>query len=121
MQSKTMNRRLAMCLAVLLSACAGTRTESYFGDVTPQSGVCDPSHGASLTIRRDQVRFAPTQGVLVLSGSIAKDGMITATLTVLDMNRKPVQYRVAAHLAGDEVIGSYVTPRCTSSISLRHA
>ena len=113
--------RLALCLAVPLSACADTRTESYFGNVTPQAGVCDAAQAASLTIRRDQVRFAPTQGVLVLSGKLAKDGAITATLTVADMNRKPRQYELNARLAGDAITGSYVTPRCTSTISLKHS
>ncbi len=112
--------RIALCLAVPLGACAGTRTESYFGKVTPGVGVCDPAQAASLTIRRDQVRFAPTQGVLVLSGNMAANGAITASLTVPDMNRKPTQYKLLARLAGDEITGSYVTPRCTSTINLKH-
>ncbi len=120
MHSQKARLRIALWLAVLPTACAGTRTEGYFGNVTPQSGVCDPPNAASLTIRRDQVRFAPTQGVLVLSGSIAADGAITATLTIPDVNRKPTQYRLAAHLAGDDITGSYITPRCTSTISLKH-
>ncbi len=114
-------RRVALWLAVLPAACAGTVTEGYYGAVTPQAGVCDAAHAASLTIRQDHVRFAPTQGVLVLAGSIAPDGEINASLTLPDVNRKPTQYRLKARLAGDEITGSYVTPRCTSAISLKHS
>ncbi len=119
MHSKT--RRVALWLAVLPAACAGTRTESYFGAVTPQAGVCDAAHAAALTIRQDHVRFAPTQGVLVLSGSIAANGEINASLTIPDANRKPTSYRLNARLAGDDITGTYVTPRCKSTISLKHS
>lgn len=121
MQPQKARLRISLWLAVLPGACAGTRNTGYFGTVTPQAGVCDPAHAASLTIRRDQVRFAPTQGVLVLSGSIATDGAIKAALTIQDANRKPTQYRLTARLADDEITGSYVTPRCTSTISLKHS
>lgn len=121
MHSPKKRLRIMLWLAVLPGACAGTLTESYFGTVTPQTGVCDPAHTASLTIRQGKVRFAPTQGVLVLPGSIATDGAITATLTIPDVNRKPTQYRLAARLVGDEISGFYITPRCTSAITLKHS
>ena len=111
----------AFPLIVLLGGCAGTRVDAYFGAAIPQAGVCDPSQAASLTIRQNQVRFAPTQGVLVLSGSIAPDGAIKAVLTIPDANRKPTQYRLEARLTGSDVIGSYITPRCTSVISLKRS
>ena len=111
----------AFLLTVLLSSCAGTRMDAYFGTTIPQTGVCDPPQAASLTIRREQVRFAPTQGVLVLSGSIAPDGAIKAVLTIPDINRKPTLYRLEAHLTGNDITGSYITPRCTSMVSLKHS
>lgn len=107
-------------LALCLAACVGgpTRTDIYFGEVKPKSGTCDAPRPASLTVRGDKVQFAPTQGALLLNGTVASGGAITASLTLLDMNKKPARYTLSAQRAGDSIDGTYMTPRCRSTISL---
>ena len=122
---QTRSRRsagFALISALSLSACVSgpTRTDIYFGEVKPQSGTCDTPRPASLTIRGDKVQFAPTQGALLLNGILAPGGAITASLTSLDMNKRPARYTLLAQRAGDSIDGTYVTPRCRSTISLTH-
>ncbi len=116
------NPRHAILLAALLpAACvnAPLRTDSYYGRITPVGGTCDAPRPASLTIRGDKAQFAPTEGTVLLAGTIKPDGTLDAALTLTDMNHKPARYTLAAHRAGDSITGTYTTPRCRAAVSLQ--
>ncbi len=121
MRHARLPRHAVLLLTLLPAACATMplRTDTYYGSLTPRAGTCETPRPASLTVRGDKVQFAPTQGTVLLTGSLAADGTIAASLQLIDMNRKPARYTLAGHLAGDSIDGVYVTPRCRATISLR--
>jgi hypothetical protein len=113
-----------LALAGLLGGCATPLTVEtrYAGPVTPIGGLCladsnRPPHG-TLTLKGQQVAFAPDDGTLVIPGSIAPDGSIAAQRDTLGANHKPFTMRLQARRQGDTIAGTFTTPRCQSSVTL---
>ncbi|MBV9811962.1 MAG: hypothetical protein JO326_04375, partial [Acetobacteraceae bacterium] len=73
---------LLLTMPALLAACGAslTRERRYSGELLPESECGAPLHG-TLTAAGDKFAFAPSDGVLLLRGDVAKDGAASGTLT----------------------------------------
>ncbi len=107
-----------LCMATILAACSGSAPVTYAGDLTPQSGACDPPSRAILVRRGPDLQFTPAQGVLILDGQITPAGELTASLSTPGADHKPYLLKLTAILAGQTITGSYVTPRCRYAVHL---
>jgi hypothetical protein len=110
----------ALLLAALsgASACSGTPTVTYTGEVRPLAGVCEPTQHGILTITGSAVQFGPSQGVTILKGRLGAGGTLTAASDAPGMDRKPYHLSLTSTVQGDAVTGTYVTPRCRYSVNL---
>ena len=102
----------------LLAACAADAPVSYAGNLTPQSGACDPASRAVLVKRGRDLEFTPSQGVLILSGQVTPSGDLAAALSTPGADHKPYLLKLSATLSGDTITGTYVTPRCRYKVLL---
>jgi hypothetical protein len=84
----------------------------YTGTVQPVAGTCEAVSAGTLTLRANAVEFAPTSGVLVLTGTLAKDGSIRAQLVRPGSDKHPYTLTLQATLKSDQIEGDYLTPRC---------
>jgi hypothetical protein len=107
--------------ALFLANCATRAAITYAGDLTPQSGTCDPPARAILVTRGRDLQFTPTQGVLILPGQITPSGHIEAALQTQGADRKPYLLKLTATLTGQAISGTYVTPRCRYAVHLTQA
>ncbi len=107
---------MAPVVLLLLTQCA-TRA-IYSGPVEPVAGTCEPASSGTLTLRADNVEFAPTSGVLVLTGVLDKDGGIHADLIRPGVEKLPYHLTLHATLRAGKIEGEYVTPRCHYKIHL---
>jgi hypothetical protein len=104
---------------LLLTACGANQPISFAGQIVPQAGVCDAAAPAVLTRRGHYVQFAPQEGTLVLSGQIAPDGAVRASLDTPGADRKPYHLFFEGTLTGKSLAGRYVTPRCRYTVTLQ--
>jgi len=109
----------------LLVGCGASlsREARYTGPVTPARGACpaaDPNRpaGGTLTVQGDRVGFAPDDGALVIQGTIAPDGTVTARRDESGANGRPYQMSLQAKQQGDSVTGTFTTPRCRYNVAL---
>jgi hypothetical protein len=109
-------RRAVPLVLLCLTQCA--QRTLYIGTIQPVSGTCDPASQATLNIRDQAVEFAPTAGVLILSGKIAADGFINATLIRPGADKNPYRLSLRAALANRQVNGEYVSQRCRYTVHL---
>jgi hypothetical protein len=109
---------LAALAAVSGLVGCGAEQASFAGDLTPIAGACDAASRALLVKRGRYLQFAPREGVLVLDGAVGADGKLAATLKTQGADRKPYALSFTATLAGREISGEFVTPRCRYSVHL---
>ena len=107
-------------VSLLLAACGG-QPVTYTGGLVPIAGTCDPAGSAVLTTRGHYVQFTPRQGVLILPGQADPGGVVTAALDTPGADRKPYHLAFHGKLAGDDIAGEYVTPRCRYRANLHRA
>jgi hypothetical protein len=91
--------------------------------MTPAGSGCpaaDPNRPArgTLTVQGDRVGFAPDDGALVIHGTIAPDGTVTARRDEPGANGKPYPMGLQAKQQGDSVAGTFTTPRCQYNVAL---
>ena len=113
--------RLAFLL--LLAACASPTASTdgeWFGDMTPDqvSPSCPPSR-ASLVSRRASALFTPNEGTQTLNGTITPEGTVTADRSTTGADKKPYSVTFTAHVEGRSITGTYATPHCHYTVSLR--
>lgn len=103
----------------VLAGCSApaAREVRYVGDVTPESACGVATHG-TLTTAKGRFTFAPSDGVLLLTGDVREGGALAATLTTTGADRKPYVMRFEGTLAVDQVRGRYMTPRCAFTVTL---
>lgn len=110
----------AVGLSCILAGCSSSGQAFYIGTLKPQAGTCDPPGSATLEIRNDAILFVPTDGTVILHGSVSTGGALHAEATLPGMDHKPYQLVFSAPSAQiGTVEGQYVTPRCTYVITLR--
>ena len=85
---------------------------------------------ATLVRVGDHFSFAPTDGALVVSGTVTPDGDFAGSLhanpPVREQQHRPnteapsFSVSVAGHMDGEVASGAYVTPRCRTIFRLPH-
>jgi len=73
---------------------------------------CGQSNPATLTRIRGAFAFAPSDGVLVLRGTVAADGSLSATLNTQPPTKPPFLLTVHGHATTEAATVSYTTPVC---------
>lgn len=109
-----------LLLSIGLAACAPRQeTRSWRGPVTPTDPgpLCKESRGL-LQVTGDALMFLPDEGTWLLSGKLSPDGHIDITRTASGADKKPYVTQLTAILAGNEVTGTYTTPRCRFTVRL---
>jgi len=74
----------------------------------------------------DRFSFAPSDGALVVSGSVAPDGSFAGSLSTAPPGRDRQNHTsseaftltVTGHIEGETASGTYVTPRCRTVFRL---
>ena len=77
-----------------------------------QLSGCGETTAATLTRTADAVSFAPSDGVLVLRGTVAADGAFTARLNTQPPGKPPFLLTATGQVDAESATVSYVTPRC---------
>jgi hypothetical protein len=108
--------RSSLILLLFLVQC--TARAVYTGPVQPVVGTCDPIGVGTLTLRSHAVEFAPSAGVLVLTGTLGQNGAIHAELVRPGSDKRPYRLTLQATLAAGQIEGDYVTPRCQYKVHL---
>ncbi len=106
-----------------LAGCTGSRDGRYVGSVVTETGLCGlASNGGHadgfLTIRGDEVLFAPDQGVVTLNGRIDAAGHMKASLTQAGIDHKPFPMVFEGDVQNARITGRYATPRCRATVQL---
>lgn len=129
----TTSRALARRAALVATAClaAGCATalavqHRYAGDMP--GCTTGPAARATLVRQADRFSFAPTDGVLIISGHVEPDGGFTGTLVTTPSRHdqeghagsaaQPFALTVTGRLDEAAATGTYVTPRCHTSFRL---
>jgi hypothetical protein len=102
------------------------RQSRYVGDLP--SCTVGPGAQATLVLAADHFSFAPSDGALVVSGSVAPDGSFAGSLVTNPpghdrqgrASTEAFTLTVTGRLAGEVASGTYVTPRCRTEFRLSH-
>lgn len=123
--------RLGFLLPLLALSCGCMNRESlgasydlrWVGTVMPEAGRCPPSGQGTMTmLAKDRsITFAPSNGVLVLHGTVDANGEVRAGLDAPGADHRPFPLRLVAVLNEAGVTGHYTTPMCRESIDLHPA
>ncbi|MEJ0047571.1 MAG: hypothetical protein WDN04_16685 [Rhodospirillales bacterium] len=105
-------------VAAVAVGCAASRPDHFTGTLQPQGGACDPPSRAWLTLTDTHVHFTPREGVITLDGSLAADGTMQADAIANGMDHTPYRQSFTGRLIGDQVTGTYITPRCRYAVTL---
>jgi hypothetical protein len=130
MTPQALIRRVALAAASCLAAAgcgAPLAVQSrYAGDM--QGCTTGGTARATLVRQADRFSFAPTDGTLVISGTVAPDGSFTGALVTNPSRHdqegrtgtaaQPFTLTVAGHLDDGAATGTYVTPRCRAAFRL---
>ena len=103
-----------------MAACGGgfpSREMRYTGTVMPD-GACGVASRGTLTTVGGRFTFAPSDGVLLLSGTVGASGELAAALATPGVDRKPFLMRFDGALTAGQVTGRYLTPRCGFNVRL---
>jgi hypothetical protein len=109
---------LSLTMVAFAAGCAAGRPDHFAGLLQPQTGTCDPPGLAELILHDTHVLFTPHEGIISLTGVLAADGSIRASVTASGMDHTPYRQTFVGNLAGDRVIGTYITPRCRYLVNL---
>ena len=106
-----------------LSGCSGEAAR-FTGPVTVEQGTCalgfdaTTNTTASLVLRGNDVQFAPSDGVIVLTGQIDGKGHVVASSNATGADRKPFPQVFEGDRDGDRVVGRFASPRCRANVVL---
>ncbi len=110
----------ALAILLLPIGCASVLPDAdvrYTGRIVPEA-ACGAEAPATLVVRHGRFIFTPTDGVLMIAGDVAADGSLAGQLTMPGVDRKPFTMAVRARISGQEISGSYATPRCRFRVAL---
>ncbi len=102
------------------------RQTRYVGNLP--SCTVGPDAQATLVRAADRFSFAPSDGALVVSGSVAPDGSFAGSLVTNPPGRdrqgrtstEAFALTVTGRIEDEVVSGTYVTPRCRTEFRLSH-
>jgi hypothetical protein len=108
------------CIAVAVGiiGCAANRPGRFSGVLQPAAGTCDPAGSAFLTLDDTRIHFTPREGVITLDGTLVADGTIHADAISNGMDHAPYHQSFIGRLVGDQINGTYTTPRCNYTVTL---
>ena len=106
-----------LALSGCISAPIGTNGR-WVGPLTPVAGTCDPAATAVLLVSPKSATFSPDNGILLLRGHADAPNHVTADLRTTGMNHQPYVVSFEGTLQGGRITGTYLTPRCRSSVTL---
>ncbi len=119
-----LNMKAATMLLLLLSACTASGDGRFVGPLTTDQGACGLGFDdqgkatATLLLRGEAAKFAPTTGVLVLSGHVNGAGHVLAGNNTPGADRKPFPQVFEGERTGNQVVGRFATPRCRAAVTL---
>ena len=111
----------AVALATALSACSVSTTDGrYLGTTTPDraTNLCIPSRSTLQIAPDGVVTYAPDEATWILKGTITNE-TITADRVTQGPNRQPYETTLTATRSNDTITGTYKTPRCTYTVTLK--
>jgi hypothetical protein len=108
----------AMALGLVLAGCAGPTDGRWVGPVMADGPGCPSSRGV-LEARDGRFVFAPSEGVVVLRGTVSPSGDMHGVFETEGSNHQPVRYRFDGRLAEHRVEGVLDQPGCRSRVALQ--
>ncbi len=108
---------------VAVAACAGG-SQRYAGTLAAGQGACGAGFdaggkaAATLMIHGNDVQFAPSDGVTVLTGHVTDAGHVVASSVTDGADHKPFQQVFEGDRSGDRVVGRFASPRCRAAAVL---
>ena len=113
-----MFRRVVMGTIMLatLAGCSPSLTvqRRYVGTLQG----CDATMTATLTRIGNDFVLAPSDGSLLIRGTVAADGSLTGVLNTQPGSKQPYLMKVTGHAEASAVTVTYVTPHCTAQGTL---
>lgn len=106
-----------LALSACVSAPRGANGR-WVGPVTPVAGTCDPAANGVLLVSPKSATFSPDNGILLLRGHADALDHVTADLRTIGMNHQPYVLSFEGTMRGDQITGTYLTPRCRASVTL---
>ena len=109
-------RVLCPLLVLALAACGVHPTHPFgrwsgrVGDPCPGTALLDARHGEAVFVRDD--------GAQVLRGTATPDGQVSTRAETPGMNKKGFVQTFTGQIKGDEVTGTYASPRCTAPVTM---
>ncbi len=111
-------RILRLLLTAPVAGCAGGTDTRWVGPVTPDAPNCHASRGV-LVAHGDSFLFAPSEGVVVLRGSISADGTLHGRFESEGQDHQMVTFRFDGRLAGRQISGVLTQPGCRATVVLQ--
>lgn len=116
----------AALLLPVLAACGGPAPGTFQGEwagtLQTEKGRCPTDRPSRLLVDGKDISFVPGGGVLVLQGIRAPESKsLHAQLALTDADHKPLPMVFDGTMAvdGTSIDGTYGTPACRASITLR--
>ncbi len=107
---------LCPLLALALAAC-DVRPTHPFGRWAGRVG--DPCPGtALLDARRGEAVFVRDDGAQVLRGTATPEGQVSTRVETPGVEKKGFIQTFIGQIKGDEVTGTYTSPRCTAPVTM---
>lgn len=114
-----LERAVAAGAVLLVGACeVKSQHEQRYTGLTVPNGACGTTSSATLTIARNRFAFAPSDGTLIITGTIGENSLLQGDLATTGADHKPFVMHLSAKLDGEAVSGTYTTPRCTFTVAL---
>ena len=107
-----------------IAACGAAGDGRYVGVASTEQGSCglgfdEAGKAAStLLIRGNEVKFAPSDGVVVLEGRVDHGGHVLAQGTTVGADHKPFLQIFEGDQRGSQIKGQFASPRCRVSVEL---
>jgi hypothetical protein len=109
---------VAFLATALLAACATGLPSKFVGTLLPVAGSCDEGNRAVVTRAGSSIMFLPQDGVLVLDGRLSDNGEVSASVAVRGINHVPYRLVFTGKVRENQIVGTYVTPRCRYNVTL---
>lgn len=123
---RRLNRTAIMAGLALadIAACGSAGDGRYVGVASTEQGSCglgfdEAGKAAStLLIRGNEVKFAPSDGVVVLEGRVDHGGHVLAQGTTIGADHKLFLQVFEGDQHGSQIKGQFASPRCRVSVEL---
>ena len=107
-----------------VTACGAAGDGRYVGVALTSQGSCGSGFdgagkaAATLLMRGNEVRFTPSDGVVVLEGKMDSNGHVLAQGSAAGADRTPFLQAFEGDRDGSRIKGQFASPRCRASVEL---